>query len=191
MSKYKQYTKTDLIIMKRRIKKFNELFDTDELKAENEISLLQGNLLSGELRAVRNNKYENSDLYDIHGKLLYNFPWISELDQREIPGYDDMIFYSTTNEHWYISLSILVKGESCGFGIMYRLRETEIIKNGTNISHSLAYSGSDKVYFSEWDKLDSNELIKYIKVFFEPLLNRLGFKEVLGKGNIINRRRFN
>lgn len=174
----------------KRIKKFNELFDTEELKSQNEIPMLQGNLLPTKYRNVKGNKFQN-DLHDVHNKMIYNFPWVEEFDQEELPGYKDMIFYHTSNDSWYISLSIKVEGDKCGFGIIYRLLDTSISPDNSNVKFSLAFSGKEYVYFKEWNGLDVNEMIRNIKIFFEPLMRRLGFTDELKYGNKEDQIRFN
>lgn len=100
-----------------KIRKFNEMFDTEELKSAHEIPMLQGSLFKG----MKINDPSNESLKDLIGKVAYKFPFLNKFTLWESDKYKDVIFLYQKNNYWYISISFSLEGHNkYGVGILYK-----------------------------------------------------------------------
>lgn len=169
-----------------RIKKFNEMFDTEELKSQHEIAMIQGGLLKG----VKFKKLSSDEtIYDLIAKMIYKFPFLSKFNEWENEKYEDTIFFYTRNDYWYISLSLSIEDkDTYGVGILYKYIDS--IPNAP-VKHTLAFSGKDNQYFTEWNNNTFDDVVRLVDIVFIPLLNRLGFKEEISYYKSVSTRRSN
>jgi len=167
-----------------RIKRFNELFDSEEIKSQNEIPMMQGNLIKGKI-----NYASKEEVKDLIEKVLYSFPFLYKFGEYiDDKKYKDIVFFHQKNDSWYVSIAFgLQPDNKYGMGIFYKHLDAE----EGNIKQTLSFSGKEFCYFKEWSKLSFPEMVKIVNENFTPLLSRLGFTEQLSHGQDINKRKFN
>jgi len=171
-----------------RIKKFNELFDSEEIKVKNEIPLLQGFLNNVSSKTI--NRFAKESLNDLGERFNYAFPFLYHFHNRVEEKYNAVIF-DKKNDQWYINITIAFEGDKYGLGIFYRHIDAITPEDHNDIKMGLDFRGKEYCYYNEWNDIDFNEVIELTKSHFLPLVGRLGFKEELSKGKKISTQRFN
>ena len=169
----------------KRIKRFNEMFDTEELKAQNEIPMLQGNLLKGKLGFT-----SKESIDDLREKVIYTFPFLEKFGQWEDKKkYKDIVFFQQKNDYWYANIAFSVEGNGkYGVGMLYKYLDTT---PNAPLKNTLAFSGKDYTYYTEWTNKTFDEITKLVNTYYIPLLNRLGFEEEMSHAKQVSKRKFN
>lgn len=157
-----------------RIKKFNELFDTEELKSNHEIKYLQGrtNDILSDMSKVINS--EDETIYYLMQKLIkFKFPFFSaffdhikegiEFDTFEV-GVTQMdgewIFTVKSDDTNVVSIGIVINQ-----------------KNNYNIF--IAYGDLEDLNGYEYVSINTDDLIEVIEEVYTPLLVDYGYNEFL------------
>jgi len=169
----------------KRIKRFNEMFDSEELKAQNEIPMLQGNLLKGKIRFT-----SKESIDDLREKVIYTFPFLEKFGQwTNEEKYKNIIFFQQKTDYWYSNIAFSIDDNGkYGVGMLYKYLDT--IPDAP-LKHTLTFSGKDYQYFSEWTDKTFDGIIKIVNTHYIPLLNRLGFDEEMVHAKQKSIRRFN
>ncbi len=173
-----------------RIKKFNELFDSEEVKVKNEIPMMQGFMKGVSSKTI--NRFSKESLNDFGERFIYSFPVLYQFTDRVQTKYNSVIF-EQKNDQWYVSITIAIEEDKYGLGIFYKHIEATSPKNGKDplLKRGLDFRGKEYSYYSEWNDIEFSDMVKLTKSNFIPLIDRLGFKEEISKGKKISIQRFN
>lgn len=147
-----------------KIKMFNELFDTEEIKSLHDINYLSGNMN----KIISNMKpidFNNDDIYRLIDRIIREVPYFA-IFKDEVSGYgfsasigyiEDIDFYILSLTKSETSLSFIVKINS--------------------INNYDAYIVDDDEY--GYENLNFRELVDFINEDYKKILIELGFDDVL------------
>ena len=172
-----------------RIKKFNELFDTEELKADNEIQLMQGKLITGGLK-----DFSKDDIEDIIEKVEFVFPFLDKFSMVPLSEkHKNIAYFQVRNENWYTNVAFSLEDDNrYGLGMLYKHVDTPTPSPGdNNLKRTLTFSGKQYCYFCEWNDLKFPEVIELVNTYYTPLIKRLGFTDIINHNKEISNRRYN
>jgi hypothetical protein len=169
-----------------KIKKINEYFDTEELKANMEIPMLKGDLDPSDL--VKNIDSSNVKFQNIYNILSYKFPFLQYcLDENnpyaEIAGSLEKNIFSFvfTNETWKMILSIQ-KLENGKYNVFFIRQGKDLIANRENTVDLGAPSPDydpNKIFVERYEDLTMIDIWNKIENSFIPALKETGFGAIL------------
>lgn len=150
------------------ILKFNEMFDTEELKSEHEIDYLSGNLkISNDISNPNNISEKN-----IIAKLATAFPYIGNHEVTNNPKYPRCIFFHERNDVWYTSFSLeVVTSNNFNMFILYKKVETD---KSLPITRTLD-EYDDKIHGREFNRLSFRDVTKIMDGIYLPILKDCKF----------------
>lgn len=169
----------------KHIKKFNELFDSPELKSEYEIEYLQGKLDPKDFINDKNIvKFEQDNkLQRLSNRLGVDFPIFNLFGKGDVKysvyGKDNMYHFAVGDE-WRVVLSFEILGYGNKYDVNYGKYDMGIICEKMPRQKVLKYKSGvdslddDKVNIVEYNNLTILECINIIKSTYLPLLKKLG-----------------
>ena len=158
------------------LKKFNEHFDSSEIKDmvyDTELlPYLQGDLFNAPMRKVKNYEFER-DRNSIVSKLIFKFPHLKDfyMNDDKTPG---ITYFFKKNKDWFVSIGIGVGS----IGILYKYNKADDGK----VMNDLTFRGYEWTYFKEWKDISDNEIIDIVQYNFLPILLKCGFRDELKFG---------
>lgn len=171
-----------------KIKKFNELFDTEELKSQHEIDYLQGAI---DTKNLVSKVMDDKHVEFIYGMLSYKFPFFAECTNNENPytgvyGNDDknrFVFWFK-NETWFTGIIIDPKGNKrYDIGFIRKGVNVEATLNNTfEFTRPVVDYDPSKVIIISFPNLYANEIINHVEKYFIPIMIETGFDKVLSLG---------
>ena len=143
----------------KHLKKINELFDTDEIKSQHEIQLLQGMDIKDIMKL---NYSKNSKFINLHRKLVYYFPIFRNCPDNnrffkctEQPeGYYNYMFL---NETKYLQISFFIENDKTYF-VYFIIKDIKTNK---------------EEYSTQYFNLTSEKMIKIVGIVSTKILNFL------------------
>jgi len=172
----------------KRLKRFNELFDTEDLKMQNEIDYLTGAIDKKELsRNIMSDKSAQS----IYNLLEYKFPFFKECTNDNNPYTGLMadekqsyyVFYFK-NETWFIGLAVKPTGN--------HLYDINLIRKGVNLTITPGNSfhfytpivdyDPNKTVAIVFENLTIEQIYEHVEKHFIPMMKKTGFKYLLNVG---------
>lgn len=161
----------------KHLKKFNEHFDSEEIKSmvyDTELlPYLQGELFNQPLRKVKELEFQR-DGDSIVNKLLIKFPHLNDfyVDSEKTPG---ITFIYKKNKDWFVSIGVGLGT----IGIMYKYNKANDDKKVLN---DLTFRGYEFIYFKEWQDVTDDEIINIVQYNFLPILLKCGFRKEIKQG---------
>lgn len=170
------------------IKKFNEYFDTEELKINNEIDLLSGKLNPKALVNIEDNVDTKTQLMDI---IIYKYPFFelcldpnnkyAGVGRYEFMDPDKAIAFYFKNETWMVQM-VIQKLSNKKYNLIFIRKGVDLEITPTNVVQlgvpSLDYE-EDKLYIETYDDLNIIEVWHHIEMSFIPTLKNTGFSAII------------
>ena len=161
----------------KHLKKFNELFDSGELKDYHEIELLSNKLDKKELVNSKNlNKFQSTELEILANKLSeYVSPFFRKFGKgdSEYRVFGEDIYHFVINTGKFrVILSFQIKGKSYGIGVTYEKIETALVKRYIN---SVKFVDDFNIHYIEEFGLDFVGVKEFINEYYLPLLRDMGY----------------
>ena len=161
-----------------RLKKFNEMFDTDELKRKHEISYLSGKSLD---------TYEPMGIEKMNlNSVILQFPVIMSCigdnhNDEHYSTYEMGIYlFSFKNGEYHVNLAMDLSSNHIDFTVVVYELPIEDLLN----------PDSSSVY-SYGDNCDIKTVVEYLNSEFIDILYEYGFEDVVEFGDNINKTRMN
>lgn len=151
-----------------RIKKFNELFDTEDLKSKNEIGYLKGDLAKD---LVKNVKPFRSELFTrINERIIAKYPFFEycfdhnrDTTKFGCKNKDNIYHYYFKDDKYYLQLSIVVHQHN-DYDLIILIKDLK----------------SDKVvFFDDYIQLDDYGVLETIRYSFIDKLVKYDFGELI------------
>jgi hypothetical protein len=161
----------------KHIKKFNEMFDSEEIKSQNELDIMRINLK--DIVSDENiMKISSSEIERLHSMLMLEFPFFQKYDGKEVDGITwgiytvgDVYHFVTKNSKYFVTISFKSVGTRYEVGITYNTIKSMLIRSITDDMKTL----TDKIHFKDFGILDISGISRVIKNVFVPILEMLGF----------------
>lgn len=158
-----------------RIKKFNELFDTDELKSQHEIDFLQGKDILQDINIPIDFKNEPMS-YLMHKLAKFNFPFLG-------------IFFENPEGYKFKDCEISISDMEDGFWIFVIKSGKKIVSIGLKINKTSDYNifiytengTKESENGVEFNNLNYREIVNIIKNEYIPILAN-NFDDILTYG---------
>lgn len=170
-----------------RIKKFFEMFDTEDIKSRHEIDWLSGNLSSIGKKIDHNFKDETIGKF-VTKISQHNYPFFMQFDKADIEGqldFGDFKIYTNYDEsdkHWGFIAA------SDKYMVVFGIKINSVNNYDIYIYFDDAESPDDeqKSPGSEFKGITYDEVVGLIKELYIPFLIDAGFEELLDVEDKIN-----
>jgi hypothetical protein len=170
----------------KRLKKYFELFDNEELKARHELDMLKGKNPVSAIKYV--GAPETAD--DLYQKLTYAFPFFENFNDNQK---GKTLSMWVKNEQWYLSILVSIEGKNqYNMGILYKSVHVHTAEPGTEaFKFNLKFTNKENTHFQEWNNNTFDGLVELIKTNFVPQMKMLMFTAELKHQREKNIRKFN
>jgi hypothetical protein len=181
----------------KRIKKFNELFDNEDLKGMHEIETLTGALdirkLSSELMSDKKSGSADS----IYRKLTFRFPFFVEYNTQRSSNINwkesskgAYTFYMR-DDKWFTSITIKEENNKYTLVLLYQDVNAALTKgDNSKVVKGLDFKGQEYTHVEDYYDISLSEVYDHIEYKYIPLLVKLGFEDVIS-GHDVRAIRFN
>ena len=163
------------------LKKF-ELFDTEDLKLDNELNYLSGKI---PVKKIVNIKSPN-DFEKFFSKLVYKFPFFGLPEDKYyyiVEEPKEVFHFIFKNEDWLLYLSIHKKEELYDIGIGYMGVNLKVTKNSDiiiiNDRRYLDEKSTNKSVIEIYENKNWNQVEQIIEKSFIPTMKELRFDAML------------
>ena len=159
-----------------RIKKFNELFDTDDLKAQHENDYLRGQM-TNIIRNMTSIDLKNDDISRLLHRIIREEPFFAAFED-EVTGYgfDSDLYYNEEYDFYLLNVSSDISSEDAtavSLGIKI---------NSINNYNVFVYVDEDSEDYG-YDNLTFQQLIQFINTDYKKILIELGLGDLLEYNN--------
>lgn len=154
-----------------RIKRFNELFDTEDLKSEHEVDYLKGdiNKIIGSMKPI---DFENDNIVRLIDRIIREVPFFAAF-KDEVSGYGYIADIRQIEELNSYTFNVVSEKDSS-------LSASLLIKINSMNSYD-AYVVADEA--NGHDGLDYSELIQFINTDYKKILVELGLDDIMDYNN--------
>lgn len=166
----------------KHLKKFFELFDTEDLKAENEIDYLSGNFDKMSI----NNNFKDESIIRFVGKLaLIKYKFFGAFNESGLNNkpvkFKNFEAYITSGEDNYWVMFTQSEKFTVGFGV--RIDKVNQYDIFVHLDDELNPDVESKNHFIEKQGISFNEVKKMIDNVYIPFIKEAGHEELLSYDN--------